>query len=127
MLLRQGYQQRGDALATKQHRHGNTQTATHLMFPCFQQRLRATDFLECSQATFIKKGTVIGQALATRCALKQAYSQPRFKASNAFPYRRARQMQTHRGLSKTACLYGGDKNGNILQRIGHGLSFFRNQ
>ena len=31
MLLRQGYQQRGDALATKQHRHGNAQAAADLL------------------------------------------------------------------------------------------------
>lgn len=29
-------------------------------------------------------------------------------------------MQTDGGLGKTSCLNGGNENGNIFQRIGHG-------
>lgn len=92
MFLRQRDQQRGDALATKQHRHGNAQAAADLLFARFQQRFCAPNFLQRPQATFIKKGAVVGQALAAGRTLKQTYPQSFLKASDALSHRRARQM-----------------------------------
>ena len=89
MFLRQRDQQRGDALATKQHRHGNAQAAADLLFARFQQRFCAPNFLQRKQAPFIKKGAVIGQALAAGGALKQPYPQSLLETSDAFSYRRA--------------------------------------
>ena len=89
MFLRQFNQQRRDALAAKQYRHGNAQAAADLLFPRFKQRLCAPNFLQRTQAPFIKKGAVIGQALAAGGALKQPYPQSLLKASDAFSYRRA--------------------------------------
>lgn len=101
----------GHALATKQHRHGHAQAATNLLFPCFQQRLCSTNFLQRALTTFIKKGAVVGQALAAGRTLKQTYPQPLFKPSDTLSYRRARQMQTNCGLSKTSASTAATKTG----------------
>lgn len=90
------------------------------MFSGFKLRFSATDLLQRAQAAFIKKRAVIGQPLTAGGPVKQTNPQPLFKTSNAFSYRRARQMQTDGGLGKTSCLNGGNEDGNIFQRIGHG-------
>jgi hypothetical protein len=85
VFLRQFYQQRRDALATKQHRHGNAQAATDLLFPRFKQRFCTPNLLQRAQAAFIKKGAVIGQPLAAGGALKQTYPSRCSRRAMLFP------------------------------------------
>lgn len=55
MFLRQFNQQRRDALAAKQYRHGNAQAAADLLFPRFKQRFRTPNLLQRARAAFIKR------------------------------------------------------------------------
>ena len=84
MFLRQRDQQRGDALAAKQHRHGHAQAAADLLFPRFQQRFCAPNFLQRARQCS-KKGAVVGQALAAGRSLKQTYPSRSSRRAMLFP------------------------------------------
>jgi hypothetical protein len=117
MLTCEFQEDRRDAMAAEQDRHGDAQTARHVVPAGLHLRLCGLQLRERAQAVFVIDLAVLGEALHARRAMKQAHVQARLQPRDRLAHGRAGEAQVRGGTGEAAQAHDVHEQGHAIEPL----------